>query len=291
MAKAKSVDLRGEMRRAANLLEGDRRAAATLFRRYASATDGKTRRIAGESFGRESRKTVTFALPMLWEYSSDADENVRWTTALALGEMGVADPGAVLPKLKELADDASWSVRESAASALICIQLRHSDIVSTMAQWAHDRKPNVRRAVAESLGRGLGKKQPDVVLSILNQMVCDSSLYVRKAVGNACRNMSKGYALAVLATLKSWADLPQVEARWTAADGALDVACEIPRSSFPILRKLAADPEQTVRTRVRAALKKAIASKPDEAISLLRKWERDRDAGVREMAAGLLENK
>ena len=125
-----------------------------------------------------------------------------------------------------------------------------------MEDWSKDAKENVRRAVAESLGRGIGQTKPEVTISILEQLLEDDSLYVRKAVANSCRNISRKHADFMLQHLTKWSTNTDSElGKWTIADASRELAKQDADKILPLLKSLAGDDRKYVQGCVVSVLK------------------------------------
>ncbi len=93
-------------------------------------------------------------------------------------------------------------------------------IMNRMMIWANHSNEHVRRLASEGcrprlpwgIALKIFKKDPSQVLNILEQLKCDSSLYVRKSVANNLNDIGKDNPAAVIDTVRRWIDIhPQTD--------------------------------------------------------------------------------
>ncbi len=100
----------------------------------------------------------------------------------------------LLQRIRAMADDPDWMVRESAASEIKRINDKQfAAYLPVWRQWVHDPSPNIRRAVEVGLLR-IPKAHYAEALELLIPLLSDDNPYVRKNCGPfalsavACRN-------------------------------------------------------------------------------------------------------
>lgn len=109
-----------------------------------------------------------------------------------------------------VSQDESWRVQEILAKAFdqFCSDIGYDRSLPVIRDWLADSNPNTRRAVAEGLriwtARPYFDEHPQVAIQLLSPMRTDTSEYVRKAVGNALRDIRRGHRDLVRAELKTW---------------------------------------------------------------------------------------
>lgn len=80
---------------------------------------------------------------------------------------------------------------------------RENEIINEILKWAKSNNPNIRRVSSEGL-RGVARKNPDLVLSILEMLKSDKSLYVKKSVVALLRAISKKHPEFVINLCRKW---------------------------------------------------------------------------------------
>ena len=104
----------------------------------------------------------------------------------------------------------SWKVQEILAMAFDnhCKIIGYEEALPLIQEWLNSDCANVRRAVSEGLrvwtSRPYFKDNPQIAIQLLAAHREDESLYVRKSVGNALRDISKKYPEVVSEELSSW---------------------------------------------------------------------------------------
>jgi len=127
-----------------------------------------------------------------------------------------------IPSLRQSANDHHFGVRETTQSVMRelmqdfpeeIIQLYDND-------WLDAPEANVRRCVSESLrpvlvnGKNWIRENPQESIKRLKQLNRDSSLYVRKSVGNNLSDISRRHPELVLSTLQDWLSENEYD-KWT----------------------------------------------------------------------------
>ena len=125
--------------------------------------------------------------------------------------MLAAENGKSLEFLKKKVSwDEDWRVQEVLAKAFdrFCADIRYNKALPVIRKWLGDSNPNVRRAVTEGLriwtNRPYFTDNPEIAVGLLAGLRADESLYVRKSVGNALRDISKKHPGLVQEELSSW---------------------------------------------------------------------------------------
>ncbi|MBI3739149.1 MAG: HEAT repeat domain-containing protein [Chloroflexi bacterium] len=111
---------------------------------------------------------------------------------------------------KQVTSDKDWRVQEILAKAFdqYCKDTGYEKALPAIKDWLADENPNVRRAVTEGLriwtSRDYFREHPDVAIKLLSQLKADESVYVRKSVGNALRDISRRHKDLIRAELQKW---------------------------------------------------------------------------------------
>ncbi len=137
-----------------------------------------------------------------------------WPVLHVVEEFGADDPDRSLPALHAMTQ------RWSAEFAIRPLIVRHPDAVwRTLAAWARDASPHVRRLVSEGtrprLPWGLrlqdGVRDPTKGLAILEMLLDDPSEYVRRSVANHLGDVAKDHPDLAVAVATRW---------WSAGEGS-----------------------------------------------------------------------
>jgi len=259
-----------------------------IFLKNAGNKIGKVRRTCGESLGKRGKICPDTTYTFLAQYLMHQDDNVRWTVSIALGELGSNNFDLVMLDLRRMADDAAWSVREAVASALIVIGMKNAKVVPELIDWASDSKENVRRAVAESIGRGIGQKDYTVALKILVKMSDDSSLYVRKAVANSFRNMSRKYGELVIETLNEWKKSQSEFTRWIIIDSCRELIRSEANQVCALLFDLATDERKSLQSCMVSVLKEGLKKNKADVEQQLLIWRESNNQTINNMLNKIL---
>ncbi|TXT64333.1 MAG: hypothetical protein BAJALOKI1v1_580013 [Promethearchaeota archaeon] len=117
----------------------------------------------------------------------------------------------IIAMIKTLANKEDWRIREGAIYPIISGLKKAPDLaLPILSEWCEDEKENIRRLVAESLRPKAevkwlrDPKKNDEVLVILSKLRKDSSLYVRKAVGNNIKDLTKYMPEKMLQLMEEW---------------------------------------------------------------------------------------
>lgn len=110
----------------------------------------------------------------------------------------------------EVSQNDNWEVQEILAMAFdkYCSDCGYEQSVLVIKEWLESEQENVRRAVTEGLriwtSRPYFKENPQEAVALLAALKNDSSLYVRKSVGNALRDISKKHPELIRIELSTW---------------------------------------------------------------------------------------
>lgn len=104
----------------------------------------------------------------------------------------------------------NWKVQEILAMAFDnhCKIIGYETALPLIEEWLNSDCANVRRAASEGLrvwtSRPYFKEHPDIAVKLLSAHRQDKSLYVRKSIGNALRDISKKHGEWVSKELATW---------------------------------------------------------------------------------------
>jgi len=134
---------------------------------------------------------------------------VRMYGVFLLGHL--SDDDEILTFMRdEVSKDDNWRVQEVLAKAFdeFCKIIGYEKALPIIDEWLENDNPNTRRAVTEGLriwtSRPYFKENPNEAIERLVSLKEDSSVYVRKSVGNALRDISKKFPELIKIELDSW---------------------------------------------------------------------------------------
>ena len=121
-----------------------------------------------------------------------------------------ADEEVLMFMRDEVSKDDNWRVQEVLAKSFdeFCKKIGYEKALPIIDEWLENENPNTRRAVTEGLriwtSRPYFKENPNEAIKRLVSLKEDSSVYVRKSVGNALRDISKKFPELIKIELDSW---------------------------------------------------------------------------------------
>ncbi|MDU1044446.1 MULTISPECIES: DNA alkylation repair protein [Peptoniphilus] len=121
-----------------------------------------------------------------------------------------ADEEVLMFMRDEVSKDDNWRVQEVLAKSFdeFCKKIGYEKALPIIDEWLENDNPNTRRAVTEGLriwtSRPYFKENPNEAIERLVSLKEDSSVYVRKSVGNALRDISKKFPELIKIELDSW---------------------------------------------------------------------------------------
>ncbi len=122
--------------------------------------------------------------------------------------------------VEKFANYEDWAIRESATIIILAgLKKNPEEVLNLLQEWARSNNDNIRRLVAESLKPKTEAKwlrdstKNEKVLEILTLLNKDSSIYVRKAVGNNIKDLSKYMPQVMLNLMESWISNSNIEVR------------------------------------------------------------------------------
>ncbi|MDU1955290.1 MAG: DNA alkylation repair protein [Peptoniphilus lacydonensis] len=121
-----------------------------------------------------------------------------------------ADEEVLMFMRDEVSKDDNWRVQEVLAKSFdeFCKKIGYEKALPIIDEWLENDNPNTRRAVTEGLriwtSRPYFKENPNEAIKRLVSLKEDSSVYVRKSVGNALRDISKKFPELIKIELDSW---------------------------------------------------------------------------------------
>ncbi|MGV3488368.1 MAG: HEAT repeat domain-containing protein [Tuberibacillus sp.] len=179
-------------------------------------------------------------------------------------------PQIVSEKLRILADDSDWEVREWAASACGTLLINHFTALYTiMKAWTADPSPNVRRAASLSVKYACKKRKEEwaePLLDLISPLLIDNDPYVKKNLGPFAigDGLLRAYPDQTLNRVNQWIHIDNGEARWniakifTTAQGAKNAD-----RALPVLEILINDERPIVKRALKSALNNLQKRRPE----------------------------
>jgi 3-methyladenine DNA glycosylase AlkC len=149
------------------------------------------------SYGRKNKSLICqhFSLLLLAEFLDTYPENFFEVTNL----------------IEKYANDNEWSIRETIGSSIIAgLKKIPEETIEYLNQLANSEKENLRRLSSECLRPTSQIKwlrnasQNERILEILSKLNNDTSIYVRKSVGNNIKDLTKYMPEKILALMQIW---------------------------------------------------------------------------------------
>ena len=104
----------------------------------------------------------------------------------------------------------------------VFLEVDYNKTMKLLKKWCSDKSPHVRRLVSEGTRPRLPlagrikrfQKDPRPVIDLLNRLVADSSLYVRRSVANNINDIVKDHPDIAIKTLKKWSQSKNPQIQW-----------------------------------------------------------------------------
>lgn len=102
------------------------------------------------------------------------------------------------------------------------LELNYSKTMSILLEWTKDPSPHVRRLVSEGTRPRLPlagrikrfQEDPTPIIELLNELVEDESLYVRRSVANSINDIAKDNPSIAIDVLEKWAEIDNEDVQW-----------------------------------------------------------------------------
>jgi 3-methyladenine DNA glycosylase AlkD len=140
----------------------------------------------------------------------DDSYQLRMLSTYILGQVSPMKTEALSFLEDVVANDSNWRVQEMLAKSFdhYCKSIGYENSIDTIERWLSDRNSNIVRATIEGLriwtSRKFFKDNPEIAISLISNHKNNDSLYVRKSVGNALRDINKGYAGLISKEVSTW---------------------------------------------------------------------------------------
>jgi len=142
-------------------------------------------------------------------YSYDAYQ-ARMLATVLFGHLAHKDKGAYDFLKSRISFDTNWRVQEMLATAfdLFCRYTGYENSIPVINEWLNDSNPNICRAVTEGLRfwtkRPYFKDNPTSAIELISRHKDHESVFVRKSVGNALKDISRKHKLLIEEELSTW---------------------------------------------------------------------------------------
>lgn len=141
----------------------------------------------------------------------------------------IEDPPACVVHLRRQASIPGTWIQEGSQMALKRLVVRHglASVLPQVEEWIAETDPRIRRCLVEALRpRGVWtgyiaelRADPEPLKSILDRVIDDPSLYVRKAVANCLNDVGKDNPESLLGWCAGWAGGGGSERAWVLSRG------------------------------------------------------------------------
>lgn len=154
------------------------------------------------------------------KFLADDSYQVRMLATYLLGQLSTDNPRALKMLEAKVATDNNWRVQEMLAKAFdhYCKVMGYEKSLPVIEKWLSHKNPNVKRAVIEGLriwtGRPYFKDHPEVAIRLISRHRSDDSEYLRRAAGNALRDICRKYKDKVWNEISTW-DLTNKKTEFT----------------------------------------------------------------------------
>lgn len=134
----------------------------------------------------------------------------RMVATVILGHLAEKNNEAYNFLKSRISIDTNWRVQEMLATAFdqLCKDKGYQNSLSFINEWLSDRNPNICRAVTEGLRfwtkRPYFKDNPKLAIELISRHKDSESIYLRKSVGNALKDISRKHKLLIENELSSW---------------------------------------------------------------------------------------
>lgn len=161
--------------------------------------------------------------------------------------------------LYKITDDKNWEVREYAAGALVAAINSYPEFYKTLKRWSKDSSENIRRGVvmAASGLRGTKKNNLNKAFTLLEPLLYDSSVYVKKNLGPFVLGVHFGhsYPEETLKRLEKWVKIKNENVRWNVAMSFNNsFGNKYPDEALKFLKILSADSSPVVQRAVKSTI-------------------------------------
>ncbi len=135
---------------------------------------------------------------------------VRALAVFVFGYLASTDAQALHLLHTTVSHDPSWQVQEILAKAFdwYCHDTGYEQALPVITAWLQSEHPNVCRAVTEGLriwtSRPYFNMHPDLAVRLISQHHAHESVYLRKSVGNALRDIAKTHPALVEDEMARW---------------------------------------------------------------------------------------
>jgi 3-methyladenine DNA glycosylase AlkC len=168
-------------------------------------------------------------------------DKLQGVSIFLMGEYGMTNPTKVLDFFEEVANADEWEIREFAAGGFQKFLEPNKEIVYPwLKSMAKSDSPNARRFVSEMLrpvstGRWL-REEPDYSLSVLRLLFDEVHPYPRTSVGNNLSDLSKFHPDLILSIVMELVNSKDENSYWIAYRACRNLVKECPHRVMDVLR-------------------------------------------------------
>ena len=189
----------------------------------------------------EQSAEILFQVKQHWDWGSEDDvlsSFAAWPLIDYIAVAGIEQPTLALPLLKELTSlfSAEFAIRPF-------IEQHFELTYQTVLLWCDDHDEHVRRLASEGFRPRLpwaSKLQsfchdPSAILSLLERLKNDNSLYVRKSVANNLNDISKDNPAVVIQICRQWSENATKPRQWIIRHALRSLIKQGREEVFPLL--------------------------------------------------------
>lgn len=169
---------------------------------------GKEVRTLAEEMSRDA--SITENIKLAHSLFLQQELAIKMVAVYLFGILAAQTEDALIFLKEDVSKEPDWRVQEILAQAFdrYCADIGYEQALPIIKAWLNDERANVKRAVSEGLRiwttRTYFKDHPHVAIQLLSGLKDDESEYVRKAAGNAIRDISRKHKTLVAEELKTW---------------------------------------------------------------------------------------
>ena len=178
-------------------------------------------RISNLIYEKVEDKNILKKIALLLYANLDKSDRLQGVPIFLMSYYGINNPVDVFDFFIEIVSSDQWEVREFAALGFKRIIKNNKQIIANwFLKIVHDDNPNIRRFVSETLrpvseNRWL-QKEPDYSIEILKSLFKERHKYPRTSVGNNLSDLSKKNPELILKIVKELVEMNNENSYWIA---------------------------------------------------------------------------
>lgn len=135
---------------------------------------------------------------------------IRMLGTYLLGDLAVTNIKALQVLEKVVSKDENWRVQEMLGKSFdaYCKNKGYEKALAKIEFWVKHKNSNIARAVTEGLriwtGRDFFRENPKTAIELISSNKGTESLYLRKSIGNALRDIKKSFPQEINEEISKW---------------------------------------------------------------------------------------